>query len=464
MFKSFFRYWVIKGILFLTGVVSAQENSIVLQDIHISGLEKTKSKVILRELPFSIADTLSPSEIKPKIKLAQENIYNLGLFNKVIVKDSLKNDSFEVYIEVKERWYVWPIAILRLEERTFNEWWIDKDLDRLVYGVGVDWSNFSGSNDKLLIWVQGGYAKGASLLYLRPFLFPKAKIDGSFSFIYVNNKEIGYSTEQGVLQLARLQNSPMRVSYTAQALFSKRFSPRKNIKFGVQYDYFRPSDSIRYFNDQYLTSNKNVEYYPSIIVSYLNDQRDIRYFPLNGYKHDFRIQQTGMKGLSTTSFMKISGSVSYHKALKPWLNIAYGTENHLLLGDQVPYFDKQFIGFGAMIRGYEAYVVDGALVHISKAEIKWGIVPRRIVHIKKIPFQKFQDFPIGVYISMFSDMGYAHDYTFNNQDNYLKDRLLHGYGVGLNLLGPYDSMARIELSRNNLGQTGIYLHGILAIR
>ncbi|MBK9447846.1 MAG: hypothetical protein IPN95_00225 [Bacteroidetes bacterium] len=51
-------------------------------------------------------------------------------------------------------------------------------------------------------------------------------------------------------------------------------------------------------------------------------------------------------------------------------------------------------------------------------------------------------------MSAYCDAGYVHDWTFNNRDNTLKDRLLLGYGAGINLITIYDFHLRVEYSRN----------------
>ena len=69
------------------------------------------------------------------------------------------------------------------------------------------------------------------------------------------------------------------------------------------------------------------------------------------------------------------------------------------------------------------------------------------------------------------DAGYVHDWTFNNRDNTLKDRLLLGYGAGINLITIYDFHLRVEYSRNILtdsnhpwGRGGIYFSNLVSIQ
>lgn len=454
--------WLFIAFLLAFSVGKAQK--VVVDAILVEGVEKTRQQVILRELPFSLGDSLELDKLDKHAKKAQNNTYNLSLFTNVKVKHSVKGDLVAFTISVKERWYIIPQPYLSLEERTFNEWWEDKDLDRLVYGLGVYWQNFSGWNDNIFVYAQGGYSRRVTLQYSRPFLFPKARIDGSFGFRYVNNKEIGYSTRNGILQLARLNDEPMRKIYDLFGQFAKRFSAREKLFVTFQYSYFNPNDSITFFNDRYLTNASSTEYYPSIGLSYINDQRDLYSFPLDGYKYEAKFRMSGFPVGSTASFGKLQLGFAHHIPVGKRFNFSYGSQNFFLFGRKVPYFDKYFIGFGSFLRGYEPYVIDGSFINLTKAEWKFAIIPRKIVHVKQIPLRKFQDFPIGLYISGYADFGYVHDNTFNNQDNYLKDRPLLGYGIGVNFISMYDWLLRVEYSFNHLGGRGLYLSSTVSIR
>lgn len=442
-----------------------QTSALIVEDIAVEGVRKTKELVVLRQMTIQPGDTIAAEALDQIRNTNTYNIYNLTLFNDVKITEEISGDRIYFTVRVKERWYIFPQPYAALAERTFNEWWEDKDLDRLVYGLGVEWKNVSGWNDRMYLYAQNGYTRRLSLQFTRPFLFPQAQIDGSFGVFLSNDKEIGYNTVDGVLQLARLQESRIRTSFIGTATFSKRFGPRRQLQFNFGYLYYHLQDSIRIFNPRYLTRDANEEYYPTVGISWVEDQRDWHSFPLEGLKYSASVRLRGLPGLGTTRFVKATLSFSHHLPLSKRWNFAYGTQNFFLFGDRVPYYDKFFVGLGnSFLRGYEYFVIDGSFVNLTKAEWKFALLPRRIVHVPWIPFRRFQDFPVGLYISAYSDAGYVSDRTFNNQDNYLKDRWLLGYGVGLNLITVYDSLFRLEYSRNLLGFGGIYLSAIVSIQ
>jgi outer membrane protein assembly factor BamA len=462
-------FWPLLFLVLCSSVALAQP--IRIDSIHIEGAKKTKPMVILRQMNVQVGDTVDLTDLEDIKKKNKENIYNLSLFTVVEVESELGPDGLLLHVRVQERWFIWPQPYLVLEERTFNEWWQDKDLDRLVYGLGVTWQNFSGWNDNLYVYAQNGYSRRLTAQFYRPFLFPKPQVDGTFSFYYVNNKEIGYGTEDGFLKLARLSSNRIRKSYTGSAVFGKRFSARDQVQLTLGYQYFDVHDSLKlidtappYPGRSYLTDGANREQYPFVGLSYINDQRDMRAFPLDGYKYSAFFRALGMPGFGTSVFGKAGISFSHHIPIRKRWNFAYGTQNFFLIGKKVPYYDKFFIGFGSFLRGFEPYVIDGSVVSLNKAEVKYGIIPRKFVHLKWLPLPRFRDFPMGLYLSTFVDVGYVHDGTFNNLDPTLKDKLLLGYGAGVNVFTIYDTLLRVEYSRNNLGGWGVYINTLVSIQ
>jgi outer membrane protein assembly factor BamA len=444
-----------------------------VDSVIVEGVKKTKPAVVTRQMTFQEGDSINLDDWEAILKENKSNIYNLGIFTSVEIVQEIGPGVVNVRVRVQERWYVWPTPYIALKERTINEWLKDKDLDRLVYGMGVEWYNLTGWNDKLYFYAQGGYQQMFIAQYYRPFLFPKPKIDGSCAFTYINDKEIGCGTQNGYLQLLRLKAQRMRQSYTGQLFFNKRLSPREQIQLTAAYQYFKINDSIHvseaidsglHCNTRYLPVTQNTVHYPSLGLSYVNDQRDIRSFPLSGYKVGLGLRHFGLPGLSAVNFAKLSLSFSHHIPLGKRWNFAYGSQQFMLLGKDVPFFDKYFIGFGSFLRGYEPYVIDGSFVNLTKAEWKFGILPYRFMHLKWIPFQKFRDFPMGLYLSAYCDAGYVHDWTSNNQDGFLKDKLLLGYGAGVNFITIYDFLLRVEYSRNKLGGSGIYFSTLVSIQ
>jgi outer membrane protein assembly factor BamA len=452
-------------------VFAVQAQTIRVDSVVIQGNVKTKEAVILRQMAVVAGDTFQIGDLEAIKATCRENIYNLGLFTRVELDTEWGPNGLLIWVRLQERWFVLPQPYLALEERTFNEWWADKDLDRLVYGLGVNWQNVSGWNDNLFVYAQNGYSRRLTVEFTRPFLFPKPQIDGTFSFYYTNNKEIGFGTRGGILQLARLGTGRIRESFIGEAMFGKRFSARKQLQFTLGFKSFHVHDSLLLLDTLqpnlsqfYLTDGAIREQYPFYELNFVNDQRDMKAFPLSGYKFNLFCGGFGLPGWGSSFFGKAGFGFSHHVPVSRRWNFAYGHQSFFLLGKKVPYYDKFFIGFEHFLRGFEPYVVDGSWVALTKAEWKYAIIPRKFVHLKRVPFKRFQDMPLGFYLSLFSDAGHVRDHTFNNLDPFLKNRLLLGYGMGLNFFTIYDSLVRVEYSRNNLSGWGVYLSALVSIQ
>lgn len=438
--------------------------SLVIGKMQVTGHKKTKPFVIFREMNISEGQRIDTAEVASVLKDNRNNIYNLGLFTRVDIKEQILKDTLFLTIHVVERWYIWPQVNLAFEERNFMDWWQDKDFDRLVYGIGVDWKNFTGRDDNLDVYVQNGYSRRISFKYYLPYLFPKVRLDGRIGYRYINRKEVGYGTEEGIMKWGRLQRERMQIQHSGYIEFLKNFTPRKNLKFGASFNHFHASDSIVSFNKRYLTNGSRPEYYPSFFAEYNDDQRDIRSYPLDGRRFLARVSLTGLPWISTARFAKFEVRYSHHVPLSKRWNFAYGTQNIFILGKKVPYFEKGFIGFGNVIRGYERYVIDGSFLNLTKAEMKFAIIPRQMLHWKRIPLKSFRDFPVGLYLTAFSDAGFVLDNTFSNQDDTFKNRLLVGYGAGINVITFYDLTFRFEYSFNHMLQHGFNIHSSVSIR
>ncbi|MCS7074362.1 MAG: BamA/TamA family outer membrane protein, partial [Bacteroidia bacterium] len=226
---------------------------------------------------------------------------------------------------------------------------------------------------------------------------------------------------------------------------------------------FTISDSVLLVNPNYLAANDLSEQYPYVKLKYVDDKRDVRAFPLNGYKVQAEIANYGLGSWGTSRFWKYDFSISFYKHLHKSWYAAGGLYNYGIVGNKIPYYEKQFIGFVNFIRGYENYVVDASNYALLKTEIKYAIFPRKIVHFRYLP-RKFQDFPIGVFLAAFGDVGYAIDNTFNNQDNTLKNKVLSGGGLGIQGTFIYDTVFRFESNINQFGKINWELNFVISIR
>jgi hypothetical protein len=89
--------------------------------------------------------------------------------------------------------------------------------------------------------------------------------------------------------------------------------------------------------------------------------------------------------------------------------------------------------------------------------LRWRLIKPRVITIKKLNIPQFNTIPFYSYLNLFFDAAYVEDrYFYTN--NFLNNRWIYGYGIGLDFITYYDLVFRIEFAINHLQQTGIYLH------
>ncbi|HEX4849500.1 MAG TPA: POTRA domain-containing protein, partial [Puia sp.] len=92
-------------------------------DIYIKGNRVTKSYIITRELPFKKGDTLYMQDLVESFKHAKERIINTRLFNDVVIAvRDFRGYTVDIEIQVKERWYIFPLPYVRPVDRNFTAW------------------------------------------------------------------------------------------------------------------------------------------------------------------------------------------------------------------------------------------------------------------------------------------------------------------------------------------------------
>ena len=457
------------------------QDRLLVRTISILGNKRTQNQVILRELTFHPGDSIATADLQKLVIRNQQNLYNLGLFNDVSIHPEILAGDVYFFLTVQERWYIFPVPRIRVEERNTYDL-IDAitrfDLHRFAYGLSLDIRNLTGRNETLYLYGQLGFSRRFVADFQRPAILARQNVDMTAGFNYIHEKEVIYGTEQGIVQWGRVENEPLQRSYTGYLGFRKRFSVYRSLLAEASYRSYRFADSLYQFMLQgetarYITTPTGQEHYPSLVINYAYDRRDVRAYPLSGIKYQVFFRVAGGPGsLATSRFAKAGATWAQHIPLSHRWNFAYGIHNVFTLGERLPYFEKNFIGINrrefpyisANLRGYEPYAIDGTFVNLTKFEFKYAILPRRIFHLEDIPFKRFQDMPLGIYLSAFGDFGYIADESFNDQDAFLKDKLLTGYGLGLNVIGIYDFLLRIEYARNHLAGQGVYLHATVPIK
>ena len=131
-------------LLLISFVAKSQQDAfsyVVLSDIIIEGNTVTKESVILKELTFSVGDTIDINRWEDELIFSKENLQNTTLFNFVdfdCVKDEDNDNAVILNIKLTERWYVWAYPYIAYADRNLNAWYEADNIKRFSYGIDLD--------------------------------------------------------------------------------------------------------------------------------------------------------------------------------------------------------------------------------------------------------------------------------------------------------------------------------------
>ncbi len=435
------------------------EKIYIVNDIEFTGIKTTKEKTILREIEIKKGDTIHKSEIDLLIKQTQNNIMNTSLFNFVEVyyvldTNSINTDEEEhinIHIKCTERWYIWPVPILKIEERNFNDWLIHKNLSKISWGALIFWDNFLGRRQQFFCGFMTGFNDIFSIKYTNPFIDKNKNIGIGISVNYERTHNSYYKTEDNKLVMLNLENDYAVCNKNIKIHFTRRYGIYTHFKLSLKYDNYTFSDTLFALNPYFIEPRqKNLEF-TSFSMYYKFDYRDYIHYPLEGSFFDCEISKQGFEFFDHCKFSVVNIKSSYKKywKLAHRLYFAGGILGNLRLDRNPSYYFKKRLGFGNdYVRGFEQYVIDGEHFMLLKTNTRYNIIPPRVIKINFIRTEKFNTIPYHLYINFFSDAGYIRDseqYFYNS----LSNRILYGYGIGIDIVSYYNMVFRFEISSNS---------------
>ena len=440
-----------------TATVSDTNHLFVIHDIVISGNEKTKPAIILRELPFKIDEEYPLGTIVQKFRKAKKQLMNTGLFRNVVV--SLKNfddNNVNINVEVEEKWYVWPIVFLKPVDKSFGEWWNEKDrnMSRINYGLRLAHNNITGRNDKLRLSIMNGYTRQVSLQYYGLWLDNELKWSTSAGVSYGQNREVNYMTLRNK-QIPVKSNRFLRSYVGGFMQINYRPAIKTTHTFGVSYTYENVADTVFKLNPSF-SSGANYAQYPEAFYRLSYFDVDYIPYPTRGFSGELLLKKKGFGIESPVNLWELSMKTSQSWLLSNKFFFNLKGLGMIKLPFSQPYTGKQFIGCeGRYLQGYEYYVIDGVAGGYAKATLSRPIFSTHI-HILSQRMKSLSDIPIKLYAKTFANAGYI--YNTVRGENSLTNRFLYSGGIGLDLVTYNDFVIKIEWSFNRLGENGVYLH------
>jgi outer membrane protein assembly factor BamA len=422
----------------------------------IKGNKRTRREIILREVPFKTGDQLLLQDLVQKFETGRRQLMNTALFHTVVVAaKSLDGYAVDVMVEVKERWYIFPVPYFKPVDRNLNQWLIEQkaSLSRVNYGAKLLYNNVTGRNDKLRFWAMNGYTKQLSFSYDRLYIDSKMKWGMNFSFATGRNKEMNYNTVNNKQVFLKDENFVRSfTNFSIEATYRKAIKTRHRIGFAFSKEQI--SDTIFKLNPGYFNGARQVISFPELYYSMTYYDLDYIPYPTKGYAAEGGVSKRGLNSLMNVWQATAKGFGSWRLDKNAFVSV--GVFGVIKAPFRQPYYNQRMLGYGGMtLQGYEYYVVDGVAAGYLKSTLTRKLFNFNI----KIPGGKKREpirIPFTFYGKVFGNTGYVH----NPQpgENFLANKMLYSGGIGIDIFSLYDITFKLEWSFNQLGQNGIFLH------
>ncbi len=427
-----------------------------ISNIEIIGNKKTRDYIVNRELPYKVGDFVKKDSLSILNTIAQQQLFNTALFLETnVIAEELDSANVKIKIQLKERWYFFPLPYFRWVDRNFSQWWNEQNrsLDRVNYGINLRQGNATGNNDKLTIGYITGYTHQASVRYQMPFIDKQLKYGLGLGWAQFNQKEINYTT-LGNKQVFLKTEDIIRKGYRGNVNLTYRpnLYERHALQVGIGNESI--SDSAYSIAPNLLPNHKRNYAYLDVNLSYSKVRFDYNAYPTKGASTDIALFQRFSKESNLTA-LQFRQVVAHPIASSRFIIAESLTIGRVM--QQSNYSDRRLMGYGLMqMNGLEYYVVDGNAATLFKAGFHQRLGTYNVMNPltkKFLPSVKYT-----FWIKVFSHLGYVYSQE-KNKANPLANSLLRTAGIGLDVISIYDFVLNMEYSINQLGDKGLYLHG-----
>jgi outer membrane protein assembly factor BamA len=446
----------------LCGAVSASRFRI--SGIRISGNKKTKDFTVLRELPFRTGDTVSPEELLRKVEVAREHLDNTSLFNYVYISYSPDTAAIAspgcipvtVSISVEERWYIWPQVSLKLEDRNLSSWLKERDGDRITVGWGARIYNVFGIRHKITASHYFGYEKGGRVGYTGIALDRERTQMLGFNAAALYNRTINAVSADN--RVVYVKDTDGFIDRTVAGGLSYTYRPgiRATHTVNVDYSWTHVGDTVLKINRDYWGTDNTVNGSLSLSYIFSYEHRDYFAYPTKGYF-------IGMELAGVTAdnadffFASLNMKLQYYREVLPRLYWGSRLNATASFKNRKAYIYDRFMGYEErVLTGYDYYVIDGQHCVLLNNDLRYAIMPKRIVNLSFIRgLSNFRKIHFSLYAKLMYDAGYVRN-ACAAPDNTLANTFLYGYGAGLDIVTYYDIVLNVSYAFNRMGEGGFF--------
>ena len=424
-------------------------NFYFISKIKIEGNKKTKKNIIIRELSINEGDKLNKSKILEIIEEEKRKLINTDLFNEVDLKIKIiDNNEIEIHIILIESLYVLPSIIFELSDRNFNDWWenFNHDLSRINYGAGLLHYNLSGRADEFEFSFRGGFIREVYSSYYIPYISKKQKGGLELSFNLIDYDHLNYGINNHVPIFYKSKNS-LKKEITTSIEYSHRESFYNYHYFIIEHNNFKINDTLKTLNDRYYLEKNMIN---SINVGYEFDRdfRDIKNYPLNGFRLNIQIKKNGLGIFDDINKWKAKIYYSKYQSLKNKTYFSFNISS-LYSSENQPFLLYESLD---KIRGFEKYLINGYSYLTYRNTLKRNIFSKTYSRDNEKFVKRIKNIPLSLYFKIFFDSGYVWEYKNQNNNNFLNNKYIYSYGIGLDLVTIKNISFSSELSRNSLNE------------
>lgn len=443
---------------------------LIIRSVTINGYKRTKDYIILREVPFRAGTKFLSNQLEAIIEQARMNVFNTQLFLEVIPRITSWDDRHvDILFDVKERWYIFPSPYFKLVDRNPNQWLVEQggSLERVNYGLKLNWDNVSGRRDKLNFNFINGYTREYSVFYEQPYADKKLENGFLGGIFYKQSRQMAYATDSNKQVFFPVGNAQINAFIRTTVKVEAGFTIRKGINhrhaFRLSFvDELIPDTIAAIIANNavkgylpYFTDNKSRQRFGEFVYTYQYFNANNNVYPWKGFLFSGSFTQRGLgaKGMNMWQFQGKGGKFFQLSKKTSTSIVGYYM---VKVPFKQPMYNMAALGYGDwFLRGLEYYVIDGVQAGILK-----GTFRQELANINVPTFiiknEKYRKIPFKIIAKIYGDIGASHLPTVSN--SILNNRFLYTYGSGIDVLSYYDFVARFEYSFNQLGQKGLFLH------
>ncbi|MEI7484264.1 MAG: BamA/TamA family outer membrane protein [Ignavibacteriota bacterium] len=415
-----------------------------IERIILIGNEKTKDEVILREMQLQEGGKFNLEYLENDVK----RLYNLGLFNRVdVVPAPLSSSKINLVFEFEEGFYFLPIPQGGIKEGSLKKIW---------GGVNFLWKNFRGRNETMNMSFGVGYEPFISVSYLNPWIFGNSHyfFQTSFRYSRTYRRSVGNADCTGVIFNKNEVPTYIMNDMMGDIRIGKYFGKNTSVSALLQFNSIYTSE----YQPGRTVSQDGLDVFPTAGLDFTYDTRDYSKFATYGSYYYLKLSRSGLfhKDIDLNKFRFDLRRFIPIKLTNDYALVLSGRINSVLSfgGGEIPVYLKESIGYDNLIRGWDNFVLMGEDKLLGSLELRIPLLKPFYVKgsdhfiIRKVPLANKFSYRYGVYATLFFDLGGV----WGRKEQIYDSQFKNGFGAGLNLLLPFDFVARVDFGLRKINK------------